>query len=212
MPTEDRGPINSVRPTGWINKSYEIVSGGYLYNRCHLIGFQLTGENANERNLITGTRYMNVQGMLPFENKVADYIKETGNHVLYRATPVFVGNELLARGVQIEAWSVEDEGDGVCFNVYVYNVQPGIILTYATGENRLDTDPAPETPPAEEEPPATDGGETAPAYVLNTNTKRFHKPDCSSVAAMAEKNKQEYTGTRDALLEDGYVACGSCKP
>ncbi|MBQ8859606.1 MAG: DNA/RNA non-specific endonuclease [Clostridia bacterium] len=214
MPTEDRGSISSVKPTGWINKSYDIVDGGYLYNRCHLIGHQLTGEDANARNLITGTRYMNVQGMLPFENEVADYVKETENHVLYRVTPVFIGNELLARGVQIEAYSVEDEGDEIYFNVYVYNVQPGIILDYATGENRLDTDPAPETEPDDGETPAPGGetdGETV-TYVLNTNTKRFHKPECSSVRDMSEKNKQEYTGTREALVEDGYVACGSCKP
>lgn len=214
MPTEDRGSISSVKPTGWINKSYDIVDGGYLYNRCHLIGHQLTGEDANARNLITGTRYMNVQGMLPFENEVADYVKETENHVLYRVTPVFIGNELLARGVQIEAYSVEDEGDGVFFNVYVYNVQPGIILDYATGENWLDTDPTPETEPDDGETPASGGetdGETV-TYVLNTNTKRFHKPECSSVRDMSEKNKQEYTGTREALIEDGYVACGSCKP
>ena len=210
MPTEDRGSISSVKPTGWINKEYDIVDGRYLYNRCHLIGHQLTGEDANTRNLITGTRYMNVQGMLPFENEVADYVKETENHVLYRVTPVFIGNELLARGVQIEAYSVEDEGDGVFFNVYVYNVQPGIILDYATGENRLDTDPAPETPPAGGETPAP-GGETV-TYILNTNTKRFHKPDCSSVRDMSEKNKQEYTGDRQSLIDDGYIACGSCKP
>ena len=117
MPTQERESISQVRPTGWQNAEYDFVDGGYLYNRCHLIGFQLTGENANERNLITGTRYMNVEGMLPFENMVADYVKETGNHVLYRVTPVFEAEELVARGVQMEAWSVEDEGDGVCFNV-----------------------------------------------------------------------------------------------
>ena len=127
MPTEDRESISSVTPSGWINREYD---GEYLYNRCHLIGFQLTGENANEENLITGTRYMNVDGMLPFENLVADYVKETDNHVLYRVTPVFEGQNLVASGVQMEAWSVEDEGEGVCFNVYVYNVQPGITIGY----------------------------------------------------------------------------------
>ena len=132
MPTEDRESISSVTPSGWINREYD---GEYLYNRCHLIGFQLTGENANEENLITGTRYMNVDGMLPFENLVADYVKETDNHVLYRVTPVFEGQNLVASGVQMEAWSVEDEGEGVCFNVYVYNVQPGITIDYATGES-----------------------------------------------------------------------------
>ena len=117
---------------------YDVVDGKYLYNRCHLIGFQLAGENANPKNLITGTRYLNVTGMLPFENEVADYVEETGNHVLYRVTPVFVGTELVARGVQMEALSVEDGGDGVCFNVFAYNVQPGVEIDYATGESRLE--------------------------------------------------------------------------
>lgn len=130
MPTEDRESISSVTPSGWINTEYD---GQYLYNRCHLIGFQLTGENANERNLITGTRYMNIDGMLPFENIVADYIQDTNNHVLYRVTPDFQADELVARGVQIEAFSVEDQGDGICFNVYIYNIQPGIEIDYKTG-------------------------------------------------------------------------------
>lgn len=132
MPTEERESISSVEPTGWINVEYD---GGYLYNRCHLIGFQLTGENANEKNLITGTRFMNVEGMLPFENLVADYINETLNHVLYRVTPDFQGDELVARGVQMEAYSIEDNGEGVCFNIYVYNIQPGVGIDYSTGEN-----------------------------------------------------------------------------
>ena len=135
MPTEDRESISQVKPTGWQQKKYEFVDGKSLYNRCHLIGFQLTGENANERNLITGTRYMNVEGMLPFENMVADYIKETGYHVLYRVTPIFQGEELVARGVQMEAYSVEDSGEGICFHVYVYNNQPGVTIDYATGYN-----------------------------------------------------------------------------
>ena len=135
MPTEDRESISQVKPTGWKQKQYDFVDGKSLYNRCHLIGFQLTGENANERNLITGTRYMNVDGMLPFENMVADYIKETGNHVLYRVTPIFEGDELVARGVQMEAFSVEDGGEGICFHVYVYNNQPGVTIDYATGQS-----------------------------------------------------------------------------
>ena len=135
MPAEKRGDISKIKPTGWKNAKYEGVPGGYVYNRCHLIGFQLTGENANEKNLITGTRYMNVEGMLPFENEVADYVASTGNHVLYRVTPAFVGPELVARGVEMEAYSVEDEGRGVCFHVYCYNVQPGVEIDYATGEN-----------------------------------------------------------------------------
>ena len=138
MPTEARESISQVKPTGWEQKQYDFVDGKSLYNRCHLIGFQLTGENANERNLITGTRYMNTEGMLPFENMVADYIKETGNHVLYRVTPIFQGDELVARGVQMEAYSVEDSGEGICFHVYVYNNQPGVTIDYATGHNWLE--------------------------------------------------------------------------
>ncbi len=139
MPTEKRGSIGQVKPTGWHTVKYDFVDGKYLYNRCHLIGFQMTGENANKRNLITGTRYLNVEGMLPFENMVADYVKETGNHVMYRVTPIFVGDELLARGVHIEAESVEDGGDGIMFNVFCYNVQPGVVLDYATGEGTADS-------------------------------------------------------------------------
>ena len=133
MPTEERGNIGMIKPTGWHTVKYQGIDGNYLYNRCHLIGFQLTGENANERNLITGTRYMNVQGMLPFENMIADYVKETNNHVLYRVTPIFEGANLLASGVLMEAKSVEDDGKGVMFNVYCYNVQPGVEINYATG-------------------------------------------------------------------------------
>ncbi len=135
MPTEERGRISSVKPTAWHSVQYDNVDGGSLYNRCHLIGFQLTGENANYKNLITGTRYMNIEGMVEFENRVADYVKDTGNHVMYRATPIFDGNNLLASGVTLEAYSVEDEGEGVCFYVYCYNVQPDIYIDYATGDS-----------------------------------------------------------------------------
>lgn len=135
MPTEARGEIGQIKPSGWQTVRYDFVDGKYLYNRCHLIGYQLTGENANEKNLITGTRYMNVEGMLPFENMVAWYVEDTGNHVLYRVTPIYEGFNLVASGVQMEAFSVEDEGEGICFNVYVYNVQPGVVIDYATGDN-----------------------------------------------------------------------------
>ena len=138
MPTAPRGRISSVKPTGWQVSKYDFVDGQSLYKRCHLIGYQLTAENANRQNLITGTRYLNVTGMLPFENLVADYVRETGNHVLYRVTPIFDGTELVARGVLMEGWSVEDSGQGVCFNVYCYNVQPGVIIDYATGDNELE--------------------------------------------------------------------------
>ena len=137
MPTEERESIGQIKPTGWRTARYDCVEGKYLYNRCHLIGYQLTAENVNEKNLITGTRYMNVEGMLPFENMVADYIKETGNHVLYRVTPIFKENNLVVSGVQMEAKSVEDNGQGVQFNVYVYNNQPGIEINYLTGESKL---------------------------------------------------------------------------
>lgn len=135
MPTEPRGEIGQVKPTGWHTVKYDCVEGKYLYNRCHLIGYQLAGENANRQNLITGTRYLNVTGMLPFENMVDDYVEETGNHVLYRVTPVFAGENLVASGVRMEAFSVEDEGEGICFHVYVYNVQPGVVIDYTTGES-----------------------------------------------------------------------------
>lgn len=137
MPTEKRGAIGMVKPSGWNTVKYDVVDGKYLYNRCHLIGFQLAGENANKKNLITGTRYLNVDGMLPFEDEVADYVKDTDHHVLYRVTPVFKGDNLVAEGVEMEAYSVEDKGKGICFHVFVYNVQPGVTIDYATGESRL---------------------------------------------------------------------------
>ena len=199
MPTEERGSIGSVKPSGWQTVKYDCVDGKYLYNRCHLIGFQLTGENANKQNLITGTRYMNVDGMLPFENLVADYVKETENHVLYQVTPLYDGENLVADGVQMEALSVEDGGEGVCFNVYVYNIQPGVVIDYATGESRLDDETA-----------ASAGGETI--YVLNTSSKRFHTPDCSGAASISEANRQEFAGSRQDLLDQGYAPCGACKP
>ena len=137
MPTEEREGIGMIKPSGWHTVKYDCVNGKYLYNRCHLIGFQLAGENANKLNLVTGTRYMNDDGMLPFENEVADYVHDTGNHVLYRVTPLFIDDELVCRGVQMEALSVEDNGKGVCYNVFVYNIQPGIQINYATGESCL---------------------------------------------------------------------------
>ena len=204
MPTEERGDIGSVKPTGWQTAKYDIVVGGYLYNRCHLIGYQLTAENANKENLITGTRYLNVEGMLPFENLVADYVKETENHVLYRVTPIFEGDNLVASGVQMEAMSVEDKGEGVCFNVYCYNVQPGVAIDYATGDSWLEGDA-----------PASSGSDASTVeqeYVLNTNSKKFHLPDCSGVTSMSPENRQDYTGTRQSLIDQGYSPCGTCKP
>ena len=198
MPTEERENISHVTPSGWVNVKYPFVDGEYVYNRCHLIGFQLTGENDNEYNLITGTRYLNVEGMLPFENMVADYVKETENHVLYRVTPIFEGDELVARGVQMQAVSIEDNGDGICFNVYCYNVQPGVIIDYATGESYLDEE-------------YLDSGEQGD-YVLNISSKKFHRPDCSGAASMSEKNRQDFTGSRQLLIAQGYEPCSQCNP
>ena len=224
MPTKERGSIGMVKPTGWHTVRYDdLVDGKYLYNRCHLIGYQLTGENANTQNLITGTRYLNIEGMLPFENMVADYIQETNNHVLYRVTPIFEGNNLLANGVLMEGYSVEDKGAGVSYCVFAYNVQPGIEIDYATGESKLadgaqqeelktaTVTPTPSPEPEKQEP--VTGSEASQAdYILNTNTKKFHYPTCSSVNDMKEKNKQEFFGTRDEAISNGYSPCGRCKP
>ena len=211
MPTEKRGSIGTVKPTGWHTVKYDNVDGKYLYNRCHLIGFQLTAENANEKNLITGTRYLNVDGMLPFENMVADYIKETNNHVMYRVTPVFEENNLVASGVQMEAYSVEDNGEGICFNVFCYNVQPGITINYADGSSYSSGS----TTEAESENPIETSGATASetkTYILNTKTKKFHLPSCTAVDKMADSNKQEYISSREDVIDQGYTPCGICKP
>lgn len=210
MPTEERGSIGSVKPTGWHTIKYDGVDGLYLYNRCHLIGYQLTGENANEKNLITGTRYLNVEGMLPFENMVADYVKETNNHVMYRVTPIFEGDNLLASGVLIEAKSVEDKGEGILFNVYCYNVQPGIEIDYATGESSVIEETGEVTTLSSQ--PIISGDEMVHSYVLNTNSKKFHETTCNQVSNISDKNKQEYTGTRSEIISQGYTPCGNCNP
>lgn len=213
MPTSERGEIEQVKPSGWHTVKYDCVDGKYLYNRCHLIGWQLTAENANNKNLITGTRYMNVDGMLPFENMVADYIKETGNHVLYRVTPIFDGDNLVASGVQMEALSMEDSGSGICFNVYCYNAQPEVTIDYATGESKFADEGAVATAPPEIPTPApTTAQSVGTTYILNTNTYKFHYPTCSSVNQMKEANKQESTGSRDDLIAQGYSPCGRCNP
>lgn len=200
MPTEERGAIGMVKPTGWHTVKYDNVEGKYLYNRCHLIGYQLAGENANEKNLITGTRYLNVTGMLKFEDQVADYVNETNHHVLYRVTPVFEGDNLVASGVEMEAYSVEDKGEGVSFHVFLYNVQPGITIDYATGESWLD------------DSKTTEDNEKTLNYVLNTNTHKFHKENCESVRDIADSNKEVYTGNRGDLINMGYEPCKRCKP
>ncbi len=230
MPTEPRGEIGAVKPSGWHLVKYDNVDGKYLYNRCHLIAYMLAAENANPQNLITGTRYLNVQGMLPFETKVCDYVKNTGNHVLYRVTPIFDGDNLLADGVLMEAYSVEDAGEGICFCVFAYNVQPGIGIDYATGDNWAEGSgtyqsteasvaektpaPQPETDTAVQITPELSAPQETQqtTYVLNTNTMKFHYPTCSSVDDMKEKNKQIYTGSRDEVINMGYVPCKRCNP
>ena len=230
MPTEPRGEIGAVKPSGWHLVKYDNVDGKYLYNRCHLIAYMLAAENANPQNLITGTRYLNVQGMLPFETKVCDYVKNTGNHVLYRVTPIFDGDNLLADGVLMEAYSVEDAGEGICFCVFAYNVQPGIGIDYATGDNWAEGSgtyqstaasvaeetpvPQPETDTAVQITPESSAPQESQGitYVLNTNTMKFHYPTCSSVDDMKEKNKQIYTGSRDEVINMGYVPCKRCNP
>lgn len=220
MPTGERGETGQIKPTGWHTVKYDIVDGKFLYNRCHLIGWQLTGEISNERNLITGTRYLNIQGMLPFENMVADYIKETENHVLYRVTPCFEKNNLLAHGVQIEAYSVEDGGEGVCFNVFCYNAQPGVKIDYSSGSSKLIDDTSENIIPKVTEKvsksttqkPTSNSSVEKANYVANTNTGKFHYPSCSSVDDMKEKNKMLFNGTRDELISEGYVPCKRCNP
>lgn len=221
MPTEKRGKIGMIKPSGWHTVKYpEIIKDRYLYNRCHLIGFQLVGENANEKNLITGTRYLNVDGMLPFENEIADYVNNTGNHVLYRVTPIFDGENLIASGVQMEAESVEDSGEGVKFNVYCYNVQPGIGIDYATGDSWADQEPVANGESEDNDSIIVDSDDGADSnmtteeteYVINTNTGKFHKPNCDNVTKMKAKNKKEFTGSREELISQGYEPCGNCKP
>ncbi len=245
MPVKEREPISEIRPSGWHSIQYKgIIEDDNLYHRCHLIAFGLTGENANERNLITGTHDMNVQGMLPFENRVIGYIKDTGNHVLYRVTPVFSGDNLLADGVLMEAYSVEDEGDGICFCVFVFNVQPGIEINYSTGESQLregygdgpqesalqesvlqesaiQESAMPESAiqestdrrePDESGPVEVYVPDASVSYILNTNTHKFHKPDCQSVQDMRAKNRKEFFGTRQEAVEAGYQPCGACRP
>ena len=196
MPTEPRGEIGMVKPTGWHTVRYDdLIEDKYLYNRCHVLGFQLTGENANVQNLITGTRYFNVEGMEPYESMVASYIRLTGNHVYYRVTPVFEGNNLLCKGVWMEAESMEDGGSGVKYSIFVYNIQPGIWIYYETGDSCRESELGVEQ-----------------NFTLNTKTLKFHEPDCEKVSDIGGKNKKEYNGTREALTEDGYEPCGWCNP
>ena len=207
LPTKERGEIGMIKPSGWHTVRYDdIIEDKYLYNRCHLIAFELSGENSNPQNLITGTRFMNIKGMLPFENRVRSFIENTNQHVMYRVTPVFESDNLVATGVLMEGYSVEDNGIGVCFNVFCYNVQPQIKINYADGTSEVVS--APEL--GEENNYSNE--ETNTTYVLNTNTKKFHYPDCDSVNQMKEKNKEIFVGSRNEVISMGYSPCGKCKP
>lgn len=205
MPTdgETRGEIGMIKPAGWHTVKYpDVISDLYLYNRCHLIGWQLSNENDNELNLITGTRYLNVTGMLPFENQTADYIRQTGNHVIYRVTPIYSGDNLLCDGLIMEACSVED--DGLSFCVYCYNIQPGIVIDYTTGnsyqENNVSTTDT------------ESRNSTENHYLLNKNSMKIHTPDCKYADEISAGNKEEYYGNLDELITNGYSPCKQCSP
>lgn len=212
MPTERRGDISKIKPTGWVQNAYDFIKDGpQLYNRSHLIAYSLSAENANEANLMTGTRAFNAHGMEPYERMVKDYVDQTDNHVLYRVTPFFEGDNLVANGVLLEAESVEDHGEGVQFCVFVYNVQPGVEIDYATGENHEAAhhdddhhDAASQT--------STDSEKAAKKYVLNTRSMIFHAPECESVSKMKAKNRQDVTANREDLIEQGYTPCANCHP
>ena len=215
MPTKKRGEIGMVKPAGWHTVKYpDLIKDKYLYNRCHLIAFELGAENANEKNLTTGTRYMNVTGMLPYENEVAEYIRETGNHVMYRVTPEFVGNELVCRGVLMEAYSVEDKGKGIEFAEFVYNVQPGIVIDYQTGDSHPASGKDIKDNTAVQKSIARNEKKEVKqhTYVINTRSGVFHKPSCESVEAMSAKNKKTVKESRKALIGEGYKPCKNCNP
>lgn len=211
MPTGERESISDVKPSGWNNEDYPCVDGSWIWNRSHLIGFQLSGENANEKNLITGTRYMNVEGMLPFENQVANYVKSTGNHVLYEVTPIYEGDNLVASGVQMEAYSVEDQGQGVQFNVYCYNVQPDIIIDYSNGETQATKACTIDAVSDKKENNTGDKNDSSEyKYILNKNSKKIHLPDCSNASSMNKKNKEFSSSSIEELESQGYVKAKCC--
>lgn len=223
---EERGNISSVHPSGWHSVRYGFVDGESLYNRSHLIAWSLAAENANEENLVTGTRHMNAEGMLPYEEEVARYIDDTENHVLYRVTPIFEGTELVCRGVRIEAYSLEDSGRGIMIDVVCPNVQPGVAIDYETGESWTEDEApadvlanAPGAGSSSAADGASDGQESSQQaddevrdYVLNTNSRKFHDPDCASVADMSSRNREDVTASRADLIARGYDPCGSCQP
>lgn len=209
MPTEERGKIGMIKPSGWHTVKYDVIKDRYLYNRCHLIGYQLAGENANPKNLITGTRYLNVDGMLPFENLVADYVNNTGNHVLYRVTPMFSGSNLVANGVLIEAKSVEDNGGGILFNVYCYNVQPGVGINYENGDSWLDgttgsTSSGSDSSAAENS--AADSSNSETMVHITATGKKYHRAGCRTL------KKSDTEVTLDEAKSMGLSPCGICNP
>lgn len=211
LPDGERAYTFTIEPTGWNNHQYEFVSGNYLYQRSHMIAHRFSGGGEIQKNLFTGTQYLNQKLMADIETIVANYVKQTGNHVLYRVTPDFRGDELVCRGVEIEAQSVEDQS--VKFHVYLYNFQPGVAIDYMTGESRVAeyrSEPITRTSPDTPEP--TETPNPVRVYVLNTNTMRFHLPSCHSVYEMQPKNRKDYTGTREELIGQGYKPCGECKP
>ena len=235
MPTEERDDIASVTPSGWEyngvsnNNQYDFVENKYVYNRCHLIGFQLAGENDNEKNLITGTRYMNIEGMLPFENMIADYVEDTENHVMYRVTPIYNGFDYVAQGVLMEAWSVEDNGYGICFCIFAYNVQPGVTIDYFTGVNVANGEKLPEIEDDDREQIGNGSGNssgdsdkenenntTEPGvkadFVHSVNSKKFHKADANCISRINEENRVYEHCTREEMIENGFEPCKVCNP
>lgn len=209
MPTEERGKIGMIKPSGWHTVKYDVIKDRYLYNRCHLIGYQLAGENANPKNLITGTRYLNVEGMLPFENLVADYVNNTGNHVLYRVTPMFSGSNLVANGVLIEAKSVEDNGGGILFNVYCYNVQPGVGINYENGDSWLDGTTGSASSGSDTsttENSAADSSNSETMVHITATGKKYHRAGCRTL------KKSDTEVTLDEAKSMGLSPCGICNP
>ena len=214
LPATARGVIGDIRPSGWHTVRYDdLIEDRYLYNRAHVIGFMLCGDNSTPENLFTGTRHLNAVGMFSYENKVLDYIAQTKNHVMYRCSPHYAGDDLVASGVQMEAYSVEDAGE-LCFNVFVFNVQPGIVIDYATGNSERaqvvsdDSSDRTGTQQTELQPSPS----SAVTYVLNTNTHKFHRPSCSSVKDIKSKNRKDFSGTREEAIAAGYDPCGRCHP
>ena len=209
MPTEERGKIGMIKPSGWHTVKYDVIKDRYLYNRCHLIGYQLAGENANPKNLITGTRYLNVEGMLPFENLVADYVNNTGNHVLYRVTPMFSGSNLVANGVLIEAKSVEDNGGGILFNFYCYNVQPGVGINYENGDSWLDGTTGSASSGSDSsaaENSAADSSNSETMVHITATGKKYHRAGCRTL------KKSDTEVTLDEAKSMGLSPCGICNP